>query len=100
MDPADAAKLESEVEAVKTALKSERAGEMKSATERLNATWQEVAQRMYQQASSQPGAGGASDGGPQGSAAPGSADGRPAEGPGGDVADAEYEVLDGDKKKA
>ena len=72
--------------------------EIKSATERLNATWQEVAQRMYQQAGSEAGAGaGAEQGAPQGGPQPGgepSGDG----GPGGAV-DAEYEVIDEKDKK-
>jgi molecular chaperone DnaK len=96
LDPSDASKLESEVEAVKSALKTESASEMKSATERLNATWQEVAQRMYQ-ASPPPGA---AEGAAQGSGTTGSAEAGRGDGPGGDVADAEYEVLDGDKKKS
>jgi molecular chaperone DnaK len=95
IDASDVAKLESDVEAVKAALKSEHTSEMKSATEKLNATWQEVAQRMYQQASPPPGA---AEG--AGSAASGSAETGKGDGPGGDVADAEYEVLDGDKKKS
>jgi molecular chaperone DnaK len=97
IDPADVSKLESDVEAVKAALKTESASEMKSSTERLNATWQEVAQRMYQQASPPPGA---AEGGAQGPGATGSAETGGGDGPGGDVADAEYEVLDGDKKKS
>ena len=91
----DKKRLEADVESAKNALKTDNAAEIKSATDRLNATWQEVAQRMYQQASSEgaPGAGaeeGAAQGGPQGEA--------PSGGPGGAV-DAEYEVIDGDNKK-
>src|SRR6186713_2320633 len=91
----DKKRLEADVESAKNALKTDNAGEIKSATDRLNATWQDVAQRMYQQASSEgaPGAGaeeGAAQGGPQGEA--------PSGGPGGAV-DAEYEVIDGDNKK-
>jgi len=91
----DKKRLEADVESAKNALKTDNAGEIKAATDRLNATWQDVAQRMYQQASSEgaPGAGaeeGAAQGGPQGEA--------PSGGPGGAV-DAEYEVIDGDNKK-
>ena len=96
-DPADVSRLESDMEAVKGALKSENASEMKSATDRLNATWQEVAQRMYQQASPPPGT---AEGAAQGSGPSGSAEAGRGDGPGGDVADAEYEILDGDKKKS
>ena len=91
----DKKRLEADVESAKNALKTDNAAEIKSATDRLNATWQEVAQRMYQQASSEgaPGAGaeeGAAQGGAQGEA--------PSGGPGGAV-DAEYEVIDGDNQK-
>jgi molecular chaperone DnaK len=91
----DVKRLETDVEAVKSAIKSELASQIKSATDRLNASWQEVAQRMYQQASSE-GAGG-------GHAGPG-AQGEPQEGPRGDAGpggavDAEYEVIDGDNPK-
>ncbi|MCI0451476.1 MAG: molecular chaperone DnaK [Candidatus Latescibacteria bacterium] len=89
IDAGDAAKLEAGVEAVKSALKGTNTSEIRSATERLNAIWQEVAQRMYQQAS-------ATDAPPQGDgaqAAPGDGE----KGPNG-VADAEYEVIDENKK--
>jgi len=89
IESSDASRLESDVEAVKTALKGSNTADIKSATEHLNTTWQEVAQRMYQQASASPG------GGEQGAAGPEAPSGE--QGPG-NVTDAEYEVLDGDKK--
>jgi len=93
MDAADAARLESDTEAVRTALKGSDAEAVKSASERLNATWQEVAQRMYQKAG---------DAQPEAAASgPGTEAGAGSEsGPSGDVADADYEVLENDKKKA
>jgi molecular chaperone DnaK len=87
IDAADARRLEADVEAVRAALKGSNFADIQSATGRLNATWQEVAQRMYQQAGAAPGGEGAQ-------AAPEEPSGK--EGPG-NVADAEYEVLDGDK---
>jgi molecular chaperone DnaK len=95
----DVTRLEADVESVKSALKTDSTDQIKSATERLNATWQEVAQRMYQQASespgeAQPGAGG--QGGPQGGTDANASQGDG--GPGGAV-DAEYEVIDGDNPK-
>ena len=91
MDAGDVSKLEASVEAVKSALKGSNAGEIASATERLNATWQEVSQRMYQQASQ---AGASSQcAGTEQAQSPG------AESAPGDVADAEFEVLEDDKKK-
>ena len=93
LDAADVKRLEDGVETVKTAMKGGNAGEIKSATDTLNATWQEVAQRMYQQASS---AGGPSAPEPEPSSS-GSGGGEQG-GPGG-VAEAEYEVIDEDQKK-
>jgi molecular chaperone DnaK len=93
LDAADVSKLETGVEAVKTAMKGGNAGEIKSATDALNASWQEAAQRMYQQSSS--------SGGPSSQDAPepgATTDGGSEPGPGG-VAEAEYEVIDEDKKQ-
>ncbi|MDH4037380.1 MAG: molecular chaperone DnaK [Candidatus Krumholzibacteria bacterium] len=91
IDAADASRLEGDLESVRVALKGTNTADIKSATERLNATWQEVAQKMYQQASAtQAGAAGA------GAEAGGGEPSSDAQGPDG-VADAEYEVLDGDK---
>jgi molecular chaperone DnaK len=89
IEAGDVSKLEAGVEAVKSALKGTNGDEIKSASERLSAIWQEVAQRMYQQAS----AAGAS---PQGDGAQ-SAESGGERGPNG-VADAEYEVIDENKK--
>jgi len=89
----DVTRLEGDVESLKNAIKSGATSEIKTATERLNATWQEVAQRMYQQAAPEgAGASQAQSSGAQGE--PSSAE----PGPGGAV-DAEYEVIDGDGSK-
>ncbi len=91
IDAADVSRLEGDLESVRVALKGTNTADIKSATERLNATWQEVAQKMYQQASAtQAGAAGA------GAEAGGGEPSSDAQGPDG-VADAEYEVLDDDK---
>jgi len=97
----DVKRLESDVEAVKDALKSDSPEKMKAATDRLNATWQEAAQRMYQQTANENADAGAPQDGPQGGASSGDAPSGDNGGPGGAV-DAEYEVIDGDghKKKA
>jgi molecular chaperone DnaK len=92
LDAGDVSKLEAGVEALKSALKGSNAAEITSATERLNATWQEFSQRMYQQAS-QAGASSESAGGSEPTPKAG------AEAGPGEVADAEYEVLEGDDKK-
>ncbi|MGD8414821.1 MAG: Hsp70 family protein, partial [Candidatus Latescibacterota bacterium] len=102
LEPADVTKLESGIEEIKNALKTDNSAEIKSATDKLNATWQEVAQKMYQTASEQTGGAGAGPGaGAQGAGASGGDDAQSHSGPkgGGDeVADAEYEVIDDDKE--
>ncbi|HET6349330.1 MAG TPA: molecular chaperone DnaK [Candidatus Krumholzibacteria bacterium] len=92
----DVRRLEADVEGVKSALKSDSPSQIKSASDRLNATWQEVAQRMYQQASAEDA--GAQPGGAQPGAGPGESQSPEDGGPGGAV-DAEYEVIDGDGKQ-
>jgi molecular chaperone DnaK len=98
LDPPDVQKLEAGIADIKAALKTDNAGDIKSATEKLNATWQEVAQRMYQTASQQAGTAGESAAGGPDASAGGTAD-EPKSGPqagGEEVADAEYEVIDED----
>ena len=65
-----------------------KVGEVKSATEALNQIWQEVSTELYQQAGPQPGAPGPGGNGFDGAA---QADGE-------DVIDADYEVVDEEKK--
>ncbi len=92
------AKIEAAVARVREALKGSAIAEIKSAADALNQVWQEAASKMYANASAgQPGgasAGGPSDGPSGGAGQPGP------EGPGGDgkVRDADYEVVDEDKK--
>ena len=90
----DRKRLESDMESVRSALNGSTPSDIKSATDRLNATWQDVAQRMYQQASSEGAGAGGQQSEPQGGEQAGGESG----GPGGAV-DAEYEVIDGDNKK-
>ena len=93
LDPADVTRLESGIEEINTALKADNAGEIKSATEKLNATWQEVAQRMYQSVSQQEAGAQEAQGAASGAGGQ-SAGGAGPTGGGEEVADAEYEVLD------
>jgi molecular chaperone DnaK len=94
LDPPDVQKLEAGIEEIKTALSADNAADIKAATDKLNATWQEVAQRMYQKVSQEAGAAGAqgAEPGPGGE----TAGGQQAGPKGGDdeVADAEYEVIE------
>ena len=89
-------------EEIKNALKTDNAADIKSATEKLNATWQEVAQRMYQAVSEEAGAAGGDPGaGAQGAGPSEGGAGQSQAGPKGaseEVADAEYEVIDDDKQ--
>ncbi|MCH7550003.1 MAG: Hsp70 family protein, partial [Candidatus Krumholzibacteriota bacterium] len=93
LDEADAKKLQSDIDEIQAALKGDDADSIKSATDKLNATWQEVAQRMYRNAGSQPAAE------PQESQAQAAAGGAGPSGGGEEVADADYEVIEDDEKK-
>jgi len=95
LEASDVSALEKGIEDVRSALKSDSAEAIKNATDKLNATWQEVGQRMYQHAS----AGDAGSGAHAGTHTHESSEKSGESGPGGEpVADAEYEVLDDDKK--
>jgi molecular chaperone DnaK len=92
------AKLEAAVGRVNEAVKAEEVGEIKSATDALDQTWQQVSTELYQQAGAQAGAqpGGAETAygeAPHGNGANGAA-GQNGE----DVIDADYEVVDEGKK--
>jgi molecular chaperone DnaK len=97
VDSADADKLKKGIEDIQTALKTDRTGEIKTATEALNKIWQDVAQRMYQSASAEQAGqatgteGGPSGGGPRRDSGGGEEDSK--------VVDAEYEVIDEEDKK-
>jgi molecular chaperone DnaK len=86
----DEAELRRALEELKEASKSEDAGRIRAAIERHNQTWQRASQKMYQAA-------GAQQGGPE----PGPASGaeKPQGEPGeGKAVDADYEIIDDDKK--
>jgi molecular chaperone DnaK len=91
-------RLEAAVGRVNEAIGAGELGEIKSATDALNQIWQQVSTEMYQQAGAQAGAGAAE---PQGAyAGPQGGNGSTAEsgGDGEDVIDADYEVVDEEKK--
>ncbi|MCY3767504.1 MAG: molecular chaperone DnaK [Gemmatimonadetes bacterium] len=85
------AKVQAAVERVKETLKGENPDEIKSATEALTQQWHQVASELYAQASQA----GPEPGAPPGD--PGQAAGEQKQDDG--VVDAEYEVVDDDKKK-
>jgi molecular chaperone DnaK len=90
-------KIEAAVGRVREALKTSNTGELRSAKEALDQIWQEAASKMYASAQSQAGGQpGASAEGPETGQAGGSGPGGP-EG-GGKVQDADFEVVDEDKK--
>ncbi|UCH85582.1 MAG: molecular chaperone DnaK [Candidatus Latescibacterota bacterium] len=104
LDPGDVQKLEKGIEDIRVALKTENVDDIKNATEGLNTIWQDVAQRLYQSASAEQaagaGAGAGSDMGAGAQSGPGG-DAGASEGPGGEgskVVDADYEIIDEDKK--
>ncbi len=85
------AKVQAAVDRVKETLKGENPDEIKSATEALTQQWHQVASELYAQASQS----GPEPGAPPGE--PGQAAGEQKQDDG--VVDAEYEVVDDDKKK-
>jgi molecular chaperone DnaK len=90
-------KIEAAVGRVREALKGSNPTEIKSAADALNQIWQEAASKMYANASSQP-PGGPSAGGPAAGGSAGSPSGSSEPGGEGKVHDADYEVVDEDKK--
>ena len=85
-------RLEAALGRVNEAIKAEDIGEIKSATEALNQVWQEASTEIYQQA-------GAQTGGPHGGPEGGNGSAGPAaQEEGEEVIDADYEVVDEEKK--
>ncbi|MDO4982877.1 MAG: molecular chaperone DnaK [Eubacteriales bacterium] len=85
LDPADKSEVEAKLEELKTALKSTDTASIKTATEALTQAFYKVSEKLYQQtgAQGQPGAGYDPNAGAQG---------------GQDYYDADYTVVDDDKK--
>ena len=97
LDEGDRKQLEAGIEEIQTALKADDVDSIKSTTDALNATWQEVAQRMYQSAAQDQTAG-AGPGAEAQEQAQAAAGGGGPSGGGEEVADADFEVIDDDKK--
>ena len=105
LDASLKSKLESDVAALKEAIKSDESERIKTAMDAVSKTWHEASAQLYQQSQSASGGpgGAGGPGGPGGAEAgtppPG---GSSASGPGGgaddDVVDADFEVVDEEKK--
>ena len=95
-------KLEDAIEKVKDALKRESYDDMKSAEEKLTEVWHAVSSDIYAKAREKSGAG-AAPGGPAEpqpeAAADAGSGGKKPDGKEGDVVDADFEMVDDDKKK-
>ena len=91
----DKAKIETAVGRVKEALKGSNSDEIKSATDALNTTWNEVAQKLYQQSGPAQGQPGADAAGAAQQEAAGAESAKSDDA----VEDADYEVVDDDGKK-
>ena len=89
----DVKKLEAGIEDIKAALKTDNVDDIKSATDKLNNTWQEVATRMYQSTSADQAQATGTEG-----AAPGADAGAGPSEEGAKPVDADYEIIDDDKK--
>ncbi|MCB2204441.1 molecular chaperone DnaK [bacterium] len=92
LDDATRSQLEEESKKLEEAIKSNVAADIKAAMEQLNKTWNEASTKMYQNAQQQSGAG-AQDGGQAGGADAGADSGEAG------AQDADYEVVDDDKKE-
>ncbi|MGK9476017.1 molecular chaperone DnaK [Melioribacter sp. OK-6-Me] len=86
LSPDKKSRLESEIQKVEDALKSNDVNQIKSATDSLTKVWNEIAQTLYQQ-QSQPGA----------QQTPGDGSAKAESKTEGNVEDASYEVVDDDK---
>jgi molecular chaperone DnaK len=88
VNPDAKSRLESEIKKVEDAIATNNTDQIKSATESLNKTWNEIAAQLYSQQGPQ-----------QGEPQPGQEQqsGKPEDGKD-DVQDASYEVVDDDKK--
>ncbi|MDO8686570.1 MAG: molecular chaperone DnaK [Clostridiales bacterium] len=98
LESEDKSKIESEINKVKDALKNNNIDTLKSATESLKQAFYSVSSKIYQQ---NPGAEGGPHGGGYGPGGPGAPDGTGHgghAGPSDDVYDADYKVVDDDKK--
>ncbi len=99
----DRKRIQERVDEAKEAMKADDEARIRSATESLSRTVQEVAQRMYESAagsagtSGQAGAAGGESAGDGGAGAREATSGAPA---GEEVADADYEVIDEDSSKS
>ena len=89
--------IESKIEAVREALKGSDSDRIKTAYDDLQNKFQSISEELYKQAAASAGSTGAGPGpGPEASAGAGAGS---AKKPEGDVVDAEFEVVDEDKKK-
>ena len=99
LQPDDVKKLEKGIEDIKTVLKTGNTSDITQATESLGTVWHEVAQHMYQSASSEQAGQATGTEGPSGPDAGASGPGPDAKPAESKVVDADYEIIDDDKKK-
>ncbi|MBN2159868.1 MAG: molecular chaperone DnaK [Spirochaetes bacterium] len=93
-DPAEKSRIESEIAALKRAMEGSEAEAIRSAKSRLEQAAGEFGSRLYQQASQQPGP----QPGPDASGQDGGSSHGPEQNSGDRVYDAEYEVVDDERK--
>ncbi len=90
LEPAEKKRLEDGLETLETAIKSDDTVQIKSASEALQKALHEVSQKLYERASAAGGDAAAADGGASSGASGGGGDD--------DVVDADFEVVDDEKK--
>lgn len=96
LEPDDKTKIETSLGRLKEALKGNNVDEIKSAMDQVNKEWNEIATKIYSKAGPQPGQGAGPDqGAPQDEASQSTGETKED----GEVQDADYEVVDDEKKK-
>ncbi|MBN2708265.1 MAG: molecular chaperone DnaK [Calditrichaceae bacterium] len=93
IESADKTKIETAIGRLKEAQKSNNLNEMKSALDQVNKTWNEIAQKLYAQTGAQ-----GQPGPDMGAGTAGPTNGKTKEKDEAKVEDADYEVVDDDKK--
>ncbi len=95
LDDATKSKIQSSIDRLKEAAKTDNAATLKTAIDEFNAAWNEASTQMYSQATQNPGAGAEQGAGPQAGANPNAG----ADASGEKVENADFEVVDEKDKK-
>jgi len=95
LDDATKSKIQSAIDRLKEAVKSDNTATMQSAIDEFNKVWNDASTQMYSQATQNPGAGAEQGAGPQAGSDPNAG----ADASGEKVENADFEVVDDKDKK-